>query len=139
MQVKIYVKIYIKYETLELCLGCIVFLLFGFKRFGDWMQVELSSKLYFTLQTTDYYCKLYGLLIGAPVIIDKIIYNYEPPENLLLTNFILFNENDTKIINDRDKLIYKGLRDIETTGINHYYFNKYKKYKIKYLQLKNNK
>ncbi len=132
-------KIYIKYKTLDLCLGCIVFLLFGFKRFGDWMQVELSSKLYFTLQTTDYYCKLYGLLIGAPVIIDEIIYNYEPPENLLLTNFILFNENDTKIINDRDTLIYKGLRDIETTGINRYYFNKYKKYKIKYLQLKNTK
>ncbi len=135
--------VYLLYKTLDLCLGCIVFLLFGFKRFGDWKQMELSSKLYLTLQTTDYYCKLFGILIGAPVILDDsddTVYNYNPKEDLLLDNFILFNETtNTKPIKKTNKLIYKGLRDVNTDSINRYYFTKYKKYKTKYLELKTKK
>ena len=130
--------IYIKYKTIDMCIGCIVFLLFGFKRFGDWIQVELSSKLYLTLQTKDYYCQLYGIFVGAPTIIDEDIYNYNPKEDLLLDNFMLFNKNTTTVIKPTDKLIYTGLRDIETNNISRHYFSKYVKYKAKYLQLKNN-
>ena len=147
--------VYLLYKKLDLCLGCIVFLLFGFKRYGDWKQMELSSNLYLTLQTTDYYCKLYGILIGAPVIINSneygeietdtkygidFIYNYNPKDDLILDNFILFDEKtpDGKPINKTNRLIYKGLRNIETDSINRYYFSKYLKYKTKYLQLKNN-
>ena len=58
-----------------------------------------------------------------------------------IDNFILFDEKtpDEKPINKINRLIYKGLRNIETDSINRYYFSKYLKYKTKSIQLKNNK
>ena len=38
---------------------------------------------------------------------------------------------------DTKKIVYKGLRNIET-NIDRYYFNKYIKYKLKYLNLLHN-
>jgi len=127
---------YDSFNKLKLCLGCIVFLLFGAKRFGDWIQVNLSKKFYFFLQTTDYYCKLYSYLIGAPVLIDNYIYNYLPSENNNNLDQFSLN-NNIKIINDGSNgIIYKGLRDVKSKNISRYYFNKYMKYKKKYWKLK---
>lgn len=126
--------------------GCIIFLLFGAKRYGDWIQVYLSKKYYFLLQTTDNYCKLYSLYSNSPIIFDDdTIYNYNVPDdldtNFISTDFELIDndgEKDIKYSINNEHLIYKGLRNIETNKINRYYFNKYIKYKTKYLKLKNN-
>jgi hypothetical protein len=130
------------YNKLDLCKGCLVNLIFGAKRFGDWMQVNLSKKHYFILQTKDFYCKIYAYLIGAPVIFDDIIYNYMPPDDLIIDNkiFKIFNiDSDQTTLEEYqgDKnLIYKSLRDIKTPDISRYYFIKYLKYKAKYHDLK---
>ena len=146
-------------NNLDLCCGCIIFLLFGAKRYGDWIQAEIAKKNYFILQTTDFYCKMYSYLIKAPVIIldnnkEDIIFNYLPNINIDNKNFmkitnteniaekILNNEevtnNDIQIYNidPNDKLLYEGLKTVET-GIERYYFFKYLKYKFKYYELKN--
>ncbi len=54
-------------EIKHLCQGLVVYILTGTKRFGDWIQMKLSKKLYFMLQTKDYLCRAFGILIGAPV------------------------------------------------------------------------
>jgi hypothetical protein len=135
-------NIYKKYLSLELCQGCIIFMMFGYKRFGDWIQVYLSNKFYFILETIDFYCKLYSYLIGAPVIFDNMIYNYD-----LIKIKPEINKDLFKIINDENKLsnynhessiLYSSLRNIPTNSISRVYFNKYIKYKNKYLELKNN-
>ena len=85
-------------ERKHLCQGLVVYILTGTKRFGDWIQMKLSKKLYFMLQTKDYLCKAYGILIGAPVEIffkknetDKIdenkitLYNYNPSIDFLFS------------------------------------------------------
>ena len=106
---KIHVYISVKYtlknnslaeenERKHLCQGLVVYILTGTKRFGDWIQMKLSKKLYFMLQTKDYLCKAYGILIGAPVEIffkknetDKIdenkitLYNYNPSIDFLFS------------------------------------------------------
>lgn len=143
------IKVYKKYynqstDSLDYCYGCVTYLLFGAKRFGDWMQVDLSKKMYFMLQTTDLYCQLYSYIIGSPIIFtnsDKI-YNYEVPDNLekLDYNNLLekFNkENQTEKVNiDTDQIIYEGLNYIKTNNLSRHYYEKYIKYKNKYLELK---
>ena len=62
-------------------------LIFGCKRFGDWIQVQISKKFYFMIQTKDRICKLYSYFYGAPVILtlddDKqYFFNY----NVDITN-----------------------------------------------------
>ena len=116
--------------------GLITTLLFGAKRFGDWIQVYLSQKYYFMLQTTDYYNKLYAYLIGAPVIIDNQIYNYNHSDYLeeYMDNFKIFNKKAEISNINNEQLIYKSLRNIETP-LSRTYFNKYIKYKLKYLKL----
>lgn len=120
--------------------GYLVSLMFGAKRFGDWIQMQLSKKLYFMLQTNDFYCKLYGYLIGAPVFFDDNIFNYMPNDiSLTNENFKIIsknNQNQIITITDNLHLIYKSLRNIKTKEINRFYFNKYLKYKNKYLRLK---
>ena len=133
-------NIYKKYLTLELCQGCIIFIMFGFKRFGDWIQVYLSNKFYFMLETNDFYCKLYSYLVGAPVIFDKMIYNYDlikikPDIDKDLFKIINTNEKISNYTNN-DTILYRSLRNIHTHTINRFYFNKYIKYKKKYLKLK---
>jgi hypothetical protein len=89
----------IKQEILikNLCQGLVIYILTGAKRFGDWIQQKLSKKLYFMLQTNDYLCRAYGILIGAPVEnsfqdlkekkkIDEskvFIYNYNPSDEFI--------------------------------------------------------
>ncbi len=125
---------------LELGLGCLVFMLFGAKRFGDWIQMHLSKKHWFILQTNDFYCKVYGYLIGAPVIFDDIIYNYLPPDDLKITgDFMAVTVNSIKNLQNytgEKNLIYKSLKDVKTDDVSRMYFNKYIKYKQKYLKLK---
>jgi hypothetical protein len=141
-------NLYIEFENdLDIVIGCLVNLLFGCKRFGDWIQVNLSKKFYFMLQTDDFYCKLYAYLIGAPVIIDNKFYNYNPPDDLKF-NENLFrkiklddekNENLFKIKSkSKNSIIYKSLKDINTNSLERYYYQKYLKYKNKYIKLKNN-
>ena len=148
-------------NILNMCKGCVSFLLFGAKRYGDWIQSQISEKYYMMLQTTDLFCKLYSYIIGGPVIIDndnneKIIYNYIPNDCIEKVNnndFIKKIPNINKLlktkknnnyqeqilsnINSDDKLLYEGLNTIETGSIKRYYYKKYLKYKIKYNNLKN--
>ncbi len=129
-----------KYKTEDICVGFLAFMLFGAKRFGDWVQAELSKKYYFMLQTTDHYCKLYSYLIGAPVIIGDNIYNYELPTNFSTivdtSIFQKFDKTDYRDINKMDEpLIFRDIREF-TTPLSRYYFDKYIKYKNKYLELK---
>ncbi len=106
---KVYNKYNIDNNNIGLAQGCIAFLLFNSKRFGDWAQVELSKKYYFLLQTKDFFCKMYSLLIGAPIIINgDVIINaedekeYEEGEiaksddediNISSDSFFLYNNN----------------------------------------------
>jgi hypothetical protein len=134
-------NIYNKYpDNQELCKGYIVFLLFGTKRFGDWIQANLAKKFYFMLQSVDNLCNLYALISGAPVLIDDTIYNYNPPDNIMdhdnLFHIVDMNNNRTNIKDQLNGIVYKGLRDVTTESINRNYFEKYIKYKIKYIKLK---
>lgn len=52
----------------------------GIKRYGDWIQSMISKDNYFILQTNDYYCLLYMICIGAPVMMNDILYNTIPPK-----------------------------------------------------------
>ena len=96
------------------------------------------------LQTTDLYCQLYSYIIGAPIIFNKsnIIYNYEVPDNLekldynnLLEKFNKENQKE-KVNIDTDQIIYEGLNYIKTNNLSRHYYEKYIKYKNKYLELK---
>jgi len=131
-------------DNLDIGLGFLVFAFFGVKRFGDWIQMYLSKKHWFILQTNDFYCQLYGYLIGAPVIFtneDDIIYNYLPPDDLVINDKILKVVSPDSVqslstYTGEKKLVYKGLRDVKTPDLSRMYFSKYLKYKKKYLQLK---
>jgi hypothetical protein len=57
-----------------------IVLVLGSKRFGDWIQMQMSKDLYFYLKTNDLLCKLYGILIGAPTFIP--IYLLEGTEKI---------------------------------------------------------
>jgi hypothetical protein len=119
--------------------GFLICLLFGLKRFGDWIQMEAAKKYYFLIQSCDFYANLYGILIGAPIILKTHIYNYLPNIDIKLKDdeFKIFNKDEIKLpISENSKIIYKSLRDIHTPNINRYYFNKYIKYKNKYLLFK---
>jgi hypothetical protein len=124
----------------EIIKGFIITILFGLKRFGDWIQFQASKKYYFLVQTKDFYSQIYGFLIKAPVIIEDIIYNYNPPDSFLLN--LSFNENELKIFGSKtikdltdEKIIIRSLKDIEVEP-NRLYLDKYLKYKKKYLDLK---
>jgi hypothetical protein len=136
------ISLYIIFNNRDIFKGFLICLLFGLKRFGDWIQMEASKKYYFFVQTCDFYAKLYGYLIDAPIIINNNIYNYQSLDldvNLKENEFNFFNKDEIKLpISENNKVVYKSLRDIQTPNINRYYFNKYKKYKNKYLLLKNN-
>lgn len=105
-------------ERKHLCQGLVVYILTGTKRFGDWIQMKLSKKLYFMLQTKDYLCKAYGILIGAPVEIffkkneaDKIdenkisLYNYNPSIDFLssLNMYKIFGINYDSVYNKKNE------------------------------------
>jgi hypothetical protein len=124
--------------------GFIITILFGLKRFGDWIQLKISKKYYFIVQTKDFYSLMYGLLIKAPVIIENKLYNYNPPSKFLtdltygIESIKIFDKNDIRDIQD-EKIIFKGLRDINVDINRLYldkYLHKYLKYKKKYLILK---
>jgi len=162
----------------HLCQGLVAYILAGVKRFGDWIQMKLSKKLYLMLQTKDNLCKAYGILIGAPVEYVKdenkktksddddeeeieeekerktkkkvdsskiIIYNYKPSDDFnfssfepISSEFKIFdstNHRDIKIGEDKMFVPFSGNIKIET-NISRYWFHKYSKYKIKYMELK---
>jgi hypothetical protein len=115
-------------------------LMFGAKRFGDWIQVNLSKKHYFMLQTKDKLCKVYSYIIGAPVTIDfnneTYIFNYDVPMNLTMKDFYKITEDKHfEQLEDKDKIIFRGIQDYMVKA-NRNYFVKYIKYKLKYTQLK---
>ena len=170
---------FVKNYNKHLCQGLVVYILAGVKRFGDWIQMKLSKKLYFMLQTKDYLCKAYGILIGAPVEyvndedkkiktdeeneedegeeklkdqdtkkkIDSskiMVYNYKPSDDFTLSSFEtisqqfkIFNSKNHSDINKEDKMVisFSGNNKINT-DISRYWFHKYAKYKIKYMELK---
>ncbi len=126
----------------------LVTLLFGVKRFGDWCQMNVSKKYYLYLQTDDLLCKLYGILIGAPVLwmddnYNIIAYNYDK----INTNEINVNY-DKKNINIIHRKLYENIGnkfgnikkpvDIQhkITPFEKIYYVKYLKYKMKYIKLK---
>lgn len=150
----------------------IICLIFGSKRLGDWLQMELSYDNYFYLQTHDLLCKIYGILIGAPILwIDAnyniTVYNYDIRSSSVI-NYdyselnkekklypIDSNDNTIKLINRKYKdnmsnsiKSYTNIKPTTSkkskptseklTPFNRIYYNKYIKYKIKYLKLKNN-
>jgi len=93
-------------NSLEMCWGCIIFLLFGAKRYGDWIQAEISKKYYFMLQTTDLFCQLYSYIIGAPTIIpnqynQNIAYNYIPDDDIVETDTNTYIKKISKNILDK--------------------------------------
>jgi hypothetical protein len=105
------------------------------------------------LQTGDFYCKLYSYLIKAPLIWENInngrsnviinIYNYnmDPISKIYGSdNFEKFNKDlkYDKIDLDKDKIQY--IREITfNTDPTRIYYNKYLKYKSKYINILKNK
>lgn len=157
-------KIANKYPNKNDFLGCVFFLIFGAKRFGDWAQGSIAKKYYFVLQSNDFYCLQYARLIGAPLLVPinnpknsstgpksspgptpatNILYNYLPPDDLLTTpgcTYLTPSSCGNKILYPKETKALTGHVD-KTTGIptplvTRDYFNKYIKYKNKYLQLK---
>lgn len=137
-----------------------IFILVGFKRFGDWSQMIICKNNYFYLQTKDKLCKLFGILYGAPVIDKKYdkpyyLYNYtlSQTSNLDYGTYYLTNgaqEKQQFEYKNRSKfgLVHKKLDSNMNTYLhssnltnkissyNRYYFYKYLKYKRKYYKLK---
>ncbi len=163
---KIFIVIYKKYyisNSTNLMKGLIAFLLTGAKRYGDWIQAVLGKKHYFFVQTQDYYCSYYSLLIGAPVYIYTVklgddnlnnikIYNYNKipkfNNNYILNNFGIHRKinKTTSIVKDipsspahANGILYfkTDTSYFKTPEISRNYFYKYIKYKIKYNKLKN--
>jgi len=138
----------------DLACACIIFLLFNTKRFGDYSQAYLSKKYYFLVQTTDKYLNLYLYIIGAPVIINNIIYNYKINGKLEYENLKVNDFNKTNIKDSQGKIIYfrnktysdfneKNKIDVpllerDGNNLRRTYFDKYLKYKKKYMKLKLN-
>ena len=169
-------------EIKHLCLGMVIYLFTGIKRFGDWIQMHLSKKLYFIVQTTDQICKAYGIVIGAPVYHDLsekdkpstkiMIFNSNPSGEFInhvkntfrnkefkqiyskfeTSKDSYFKKNNMEIkrnsvgknidvitspISNEDKLILTNINNEELDlPIRRHYFEKYKYYKRKYLELK---
>ena len=146
----------------------IITLLLGVKRFGDWSQMNISKKNYFYLQTDDLLCKLYGILIKAPVLwIDNnyniTVYNYDTIKTDKVNININFDPININIIHRRlyentghtfgTLIIHpdskgknsKKIADIKNkiseltnkiTPFERIYYQKYIKYKTKYLELR---
>ena len=95
-------------------------LLYGAKRMGDWLQCEQATLYKVLLQTGDFWCKMYALLIDAPIIIDNYLYNYDPYKDYLEEKklqeedwFNFYSATKTKIPNGTKSL--KSLSDILLT------------------------
>ena len=143
-----------------------IIFLFGARRASDWIQQHLAKELFFYLQTTDITCKIYGLLIGAPVFFTNEISNDE--KNILCNSkeITFYNINSNKINTDNNenyqiidimsninnnnniqyKMNYKNIDSpnsliVNTTSFemphSRLFYNKYLKYKQKYFELKN--
>jgi hypothetical protein len=127
----------------------IIYISFGAKRFGDWSQQNIGKLFYIFVESNDFYCKLYGIFIGAPVLLYETkrfcttplirgtcsdLYNIEPTFNRLkekaLDKKFPLNivDNYTGDANIMPKIIINADSAI--------YIKKYLKYKYKYLKLK---
>jgi hypothetical protein len=121
-----------------------ILLALGCKRAGDWLQGWIAKDWYFGLQTIDGLCAMHAQMIGAPVVYDGILYNGTPSEQ----NNPMFYKNNLQYF---ERMASKGppapLQGYEqmelvpgkgpVVQISRLYFNKYKKYKQKYIELKN--
>jgi hypothetical protein len=120
------------FVTRDLCIGFIIFILFGAKRFGDWIQADLAKKHYFMIQTVDKYFILYAYLTGAPIVLDGMLYNYDPSGLTKDINFNLFQKFDPMgnytTIQPQSQFIFTDIKEVKVDEINRWYFEKYKKY-----------
>jgi hypothetical protein len=134
-------------------------LAYGAKRAGDWIQCIQASRNNLLLETQDFYCQVFALAVGAPIILDfegsQKIYNanIRPAINLLTENWEQFSKNDSDLIISRELPVdnvvlpfYSQSKDLNNSQI--FYGNvptqlftsiikKYLKYKNKYLKYKN--
>jgi hypothetical protein len=131
----------------------IIMCLLSFKRYGDWYAQLVGYNNYLFVQTTDFYARLYGIIIGTPTILESTytdnklkIFNWKPNDDIN-NNFIKGEHNFTLTSNDVNtikdtkpeelkniQMPYYGATNI--ASLDRTYFNKYKKYKKKYLELK---
>lgn len=124
----------IKFHKSKNPIGLITFLLFGCKRYGDWIQAKFSKNNYMGIQTTDALLQLYMIFSGSPIIANGFVYNYEPLTNLNVNDFRILelDKNTCNDINNQHKIkIHDNL-----VGVSRDYFIKYIKYKQKYNRLK---
>ena len=134
-------------------------LVFGSKRFGDWIQMQMSKELYFYLQTDDILCKIYGILIGAPTcipiyLLDGIgkINDEENLECKIPLMYYCCENPDIKFESQDYSRVISGNLTSETydplehqiihstyftTPDSRIFFSKFLKYKQKYLEQKN--
>jgi hypothetical protein len=124
-----------------------ILLALGCKRAGDWLQGWIAKDWYFGLQTIDGLCAIHAKMIGAPVIYNNVLYNGKPSPSVNP----MFYQNNLKYFqrmnNDQNNENIKNLTGLEqmevvpgmgpVRPISRLYFNKYKKYKQKYIELKN--
>lgn len=124
-----------------------ILLFLGLKRFGDWIQGLISRDWYFGLQTHDALCACHAILIGAPIVYQDTFYNCTPSEknkmfwtqNLKAFGIIDENKNEYSIIElaEYNPQFYPYDEYFIQEPLSRIYFNKYKKYKQKYIELKN--
>ena len=114
----------------------------GIKRVGDWLQASLCKRDNFLLLSMDFWCIMFALLIGTPILIDEYIYNNSYIHNKSLETLKIINGNITSAESPvlispfiQDDISYKGIQ-INFQNID-YFINKYLKYKYKYLIKKN--
>ncbi len=114
--------------------GLLMYLLFGFKRYGDWIQSKICKNNYISIQTRDALLQTYMILIGSPIIVNGYVYNYEPAIDLNMNSFAKLQKTNKLLVDiaDDDKLeLYGSMVDPSRL-----YFYKYIKYKLKYMKLK---
>ena len=116
----------------------IIDLLVGAKRFGDWSQCYIAKENYLFVLSDDFYCQLFGILIGAPIILtrclrgntySKCMYNIEPEHTSYHTNNfnildqrILPSKNSVRCIDpENDKIVFLNKRKISFDTFRRYY------------------
>ena len=108
--------------------GLLCLMIFGVKRFGDWIQAKMSKDLYFGVKTVDYFMVTYLALSGAPIIINNSIYNWKPNHDKSLSNFRIYKNIH---IPPNQYFNFYGVNVL----LNRFFFEKYNKYKNKYIKL----
>ena len=77
-------------------IGCF----FGAKRTGDWLQCIQAKKYNILISTGDFWCQMYALLTQTPIIIDDILYNYNPKSELNINKWMHFMSSNLKTLRE---------------------------------------